>query len=844
MVAELIKDMHLVQQKTANFCGRFLSKRLSLLALSTILISACGSTRNKIQINTVDLPEGLDKIETLDIVTLTSSAKPNKKGHVKLDKLINTTSDEGDTKDQNGMVLVASKMNDQIQLLDFFVPQVNEEPNLSYESTARSLVMINPILLGVTPDKRISIFERVSENPKFEELVNLVSNSGDLLEDKVIQLSTEIAAEYVRNSQDSASDSGSNIAVQTSEAQEIQAKFNFNLPSKSCGDALPKDSAQYPVNFYPVYTKYTEANLKEVKKSFCGDAYSKKREGKDGQYIQVSSFTQQKKAEAFAKILQDRFGLGEIGEPTTVEEPRSGLLEEYIRRGTRIIFGEVARAESVKLFFDYKILENASTGFNYENDSPILNRLWRDRLELITSPGKLNLDGGVRIAEQVIVLPKNFVDKDNSWKNSQNWEDIKDLPVGNKLILPNDSKNYYWWGSSPVSIDFDQTLLDQSGNYEVLMSALSSYKGDNIGSALTYNAILINLEILNALGNTIGVLDSFNSNSNSNGESDNRKVVETLLEYVPLISEISKNLQNCIYESSGNTPILNCLLKGENSALLANTLGEMYIDALKEVYAEEVITDFMGDFVLKAIPYIRAAQAVNDVASAVNSSSRVLEFAAYEISEKELRKEPYRATIKVVEDQLLSSLNKKTKVEGFKNWKISCNQKDVFDDLEFLGCAADWTSFTIGTRIRDTRAFAKFKNYSSDWYEILSTIPGGGIRLELAGPGKTVSISTKDENFKVKRHQTPTISRTLRITCDEPNFIFWGIYIEPKCTSSGSYFELSAESFSSSVKHPTVVTCCGGDSQLFKPTGWGATGSMNITSSGKSIRIDLTVSKN
>ena len=835
----MIKNMCLTQKKIVKSSWIFSFKKTFFLVLSTALISACGSTGNKIQINTVDLPEGLDKVETLDVVTLTSSAKPNKKGHVKLDQLISTTSDEDETKDQNGMVLVASKLDDQIQLLDFFVPQVNEEPNLSFESTARSLVMINPILLGLTPDKRINIFERVSENPKFEELVDLVSNSDDLLEDKIVQLSTEIAVEYVRDSQDSASDSGTNDAVQTSEVQETQRKFNFNLPSKSCGDALPKDSAQYPVNFYPVYTKYTEANLKEVKKSFCGDAYSKKREGKDSKYIQVSSFTQKEKAEAFAKILQDRFGLGEIGEPTIVEEPRSGLLEEYIRRGTRIIFGEVARAESVKPFFDYKILENTNTGFNYENDSPILNWLWRDRLELNTSPGKLNLDGGVRIAEQIIVLPKDFIEKESSWKNSQNWENIQDLPVGSKLILPNDSKEYYWWGSSPVSINFDQSLLSQSGNYEVLMSALSSYKGDNVGSALTYNAILISLETLNAIGSTASVWNSFNSKNDNNNE-----VVKGLLEHSPLVSEISKNLQKCIYESSGNTPILNCILKGENSALLSNALGELYIDTLEEVYVEEAITNFMGDFLSKTIPYIRAAQAVNDVAAAVNSSSRIAEFLAYEISEKNLRKEPYRATIQVVEDQLLSALNKKTKVEGFENWRISCNKKDEFEDLEFLGCAADWTSFTLGTRMKDTRSFAKFKNYSNDWYEILSTIPGGGIRLELAGPGKTVSISTKDENFKVKRHQNPTISRTLKVTCDEPNFIFWGIYIAPKCTANGSYFELSAESFSSSVKHPTVVTCCGGDSQLFKPTGWGATGSMNITSSGKSIKIDLSVSKN
>lgn len=829
----MIKNMCLTQKKMVRSPWIFSFKKPFFLVLSAALISACGSTGNKIQINTVDLPEGLDKVETLDVVTLTSSAKPDKKGHVKLDQLISTTSDEDETKDQNGMVLVASKLDDQIQLLDFFVPQVNEEPNLSFESTARSLVMINPILLGLTPDKRINIFERVSENPRFGELVDLVSNSDDLLEDRIVQLSTEIAVEYVHDSQDSTSDSGNNNAVQTIEGQEAQQKFNFDLPSKSCGDVLPKDSAQYPVNFYPVYTKYTEANLKEIKKSFCGDAYSKKREGKDGKYIQVSSFTQKEKAEAFAKMLQDRFGLGEIGEPTTVEEPRSGLLEEYIRRGARTIFGEVARAESVKPFFDYKILENTSTGFNYENDSPILNWLWRDRLKLTTSPGNLDLDGGVRIAEQLIVLPKDFVDNDSSWKDSMNWEKNIQDTVGNILVLPNDSKNYLWNGSSPISIELDQSLLTLEGDYEVLMSALSTYKSSKRASARSYNTILLVAESINAL--SMGLIIDGTLKSNSNKSSKNEDSILKLIENIELANDLEKNVDLCINQSSEDNPITDCMLTSENFLLVSNALGEYAL--------EETLYHFFNESVSKAIPYLGL---INDVSEGLNSGSRVVEMASYWYSETQLRKEPYMATVKAIEDKLLSSLNRKTQVEGFVNRQSPCENRERFHDLEFGSrCYIKGASEAYKEKMIAQSTHVALKNYSHDWYEILYSTSKGALELKLLGSGDNYYFhGMRGRNFKVRRHQTPTISRTLKIRCDDPNFTFWDIYISSECTSSGSYYEFDAETFSSSVDYPITLTCCGGNKHFFRPTALGAKGSMTMTSGNKFIEVQLFVSDN
>lgn len=95
------------------------------------------------------------------------------------------------------------------------------------------------------------------------------------------------------------------------------------FPKPSCGDPLPENPQAYPVNFYPVFIDYSENNLSVVKARFCGDALKKTREKTGKLAIQVSSFTSMDRAEAFKNLMKEKFGSGEVGEPTVVKKSKN-----------------------------------------------------------------------------------------------------------------------------------------------------------------------------------------------------------------------------------------------------------------------------------------------------------------------------------------------------------------------------------------------------------------------------------------------------------------------------------------------------------------------------------------
>lgn len=85
-----------------------------------------------------------------------------------------------------------------------------------------------------------------------------------------------------------------------------------NFPMDSCGDRDPGG-----VNvWYPVFVEYSEVNLFILQRDYCRDAFRKRRTGSGIASIQVSSFRSRERAEEFARILGDRLGNAEVGEPT------------------------------------------------------------------------------------------------------------------------------------------------------------------------------------------------------------------------------------------------------------------------------------------------------------------------------------------------------------------------------------------------------------------------------------------------------------------------------------------------------------------------------------------------
>lgn len=96
---------------------------------------------------------------------------------------------------------------------------------------------------------------------------------------------------------------------------------NESFPKDTCGDRMPTNINEFPVNFYPVYAEPTAGILQYIKVNLCRDAYSMTRKDIGQRATQVGSFTSYERAEQFSKFLQNKIGSGEVGQPRRVEKP-------------------------------------------------------------------------------------------------------------------------------------------------------------------------------------------------------------------------------------------------------------------------------------------------------------------------------------------------------------------------------------------------------------------------------------------------------------------------------------------------------------------------------------------
>jgi serine/threonine protein kinase len=94
---------------------------------------------------------------------------------------------------------------------------------------------------------------------------------------------------------------------------------SVRFPQSTCGDSPPTSANAYPLNFYPVFVPYSEANLQTVKSLFCGDAYPTVRKTLGIEAIQVASFTSLERAESFKQFMNNKVRGAEVGEPRRVE---------------------------------------------------------------------------------------------------------------------------------------------------------------------------------------------------------------------------------------------------------------------------------------------------------------------------------------------------------------------------------------------------------------------------------------------------------------------------------------------------------------------------------------------
>jgi hypothetical protein len=96
----------------------------------------------------------------------------------------------------------------------------------------------------------------------------------------------------------------SGVSKQSSPTSASSNKFQFPLPS--CGD----QATQTDVTWYPVFVD--GGNLEAIRRQYCADAISTTREQTGKPTIQVASFANYDKAQAFAAAVG-----GEVGQPSS-----------------------------------------------------------------------------------------------------------------------------------------------------------------------------------------------------------------------------------------------------------------------------------------------------------------------------------------------------------------------------------------------------------------------------------------------------------------------------------------------------------------------------------------------
>ena len=284
-------------------------------------------------------PKGINDLKTGSIVTLKQSqtiqgADGNK---------INIFAKDG-SQPQKSTAVVAARFGQDIRLLDFYVSGANENPALTFESTARSLVLLNPLFNGISFDQRSAIFQSIAQDKQFVELTKLVSESTSIVDPKLVDISTDIAIRIAKAQKILVIPTKEELqkakAIQASQPSAPQAPQNngaltSGFPKPVCGDSLPADPKAYPVNLYPVFVDFSDANLAKMRSQFCQDAIEIAREKFNKKSIQVGSFTDLNRAKIFKDFMVKQFGSGEIGEATVIPSKQSGRDSNFVIAATK-----------------------------------------------------------------------------------------------------------------------------------------------------------------------------------------------------------------------------------------------------------------------------------------------------------------------------------------------------------------------------------------------------------------------------------------------------------------------------------------------------------------------------
>ena len=618
--------------------------------------------------------------------------------------------------DKPQAIAIRGEIDGKVRLIDYYISNTHEKPELSFESTAKSLILMHPLFANLAIQERSELFKNISQEKIFPDLVKVLSASESILESNIIDTATKVALSYAAAhspkidilprptepkpttqataSPNPSSNSNSFDSIKSNSFDSIK------FPLTACGDPLPSDPKLYPVNLYPVYIDYSDQNLAQVRSQFCQDALDINREKTNKKSIQVASFTTLERANKFKEILRKKFGNVEVGEPTKIS---SKLSSKVIQTSLTTLPQDTSKQISQNNWLEWldppASAQTAPRGVSrleytmskqFGNDGRILSASPLSlihKVQLRADKDNPKVSGTSIVAQKVIVVPSNKV----QGKKGGSPEDvvaeyfINPIELGTfdgkaigAFIQSWDNKDQF---NEPLSLK--QGKKWQDGEYNVLL-----YGGAKPISSDKPSPFSVNLTLF-----LLDSIDLITAIADAKSIDINKSAL--------LISQLALNCQN----SENIIEAYNCLIESDNFKQLAESFGvddESINSGFKEMLK------YQGDAAKKLLGSL-------DLLGKSTSLSRILFIGVYYNSFLSPDSTEYIAKFNVREfvDPLLQKLNSYSgDVSDFVDLEIDCNQNlpNKYIDLEFQQCER---SSNIGGQ------YLRYTNYSNRWYEVL-----------------------------------------------------------------------------------------------------------------------------
>ncbi len=199
--------------------------KIVVFLLALILTVGVGfifrSLNSGIEVKVTDIPKGESDKKVGQVITASQSKSIENNGVRITFPQLHTKQNGANQQEQKSKqtTIVAATFKDKVRLIDFFVTGINEKPELSFKSTARGLVFMNPLFSGLSFEKRVLIFQAIEQNSKFQDLVKAVVASSSLLDNELINLSTDIAIKIAKDN---------NLFIADKKTSYLPFDINFN----------------------------------------------------------------------------------------------------------------------------------------------------------------------------------------------------------------------------------------------------------------------------------------------------------------------------------------------------------------------------------------------------------------------------------------------------------------------------------------------------------------------------------------------------------------------------------------------------------------------------------------